>query len=309
VLVIAGDNLGSGALIAADKVITCAHVVGDEGQVAIVFKPAEEGREIAATDAFRARVIAIDRADDLALLQVPPAPNGAQPMQLGSQKEFEIGADVHAIGHPTGETWTYTRGIISQYRKGFKWSTEDGLEHLADVIQTQTPINPGNSGGPLISDEGHLIGVNSFKSSGEGLNFAVSADEVRKLLGKVGVAHAADPPKPTPPKECTAKVLYTGRNNQNNANIKAIDWACSGKVGALLVVPDDPTKPIVLMISSLDSGQTDIWFVDTTRRGKWDYELISSKHDGKIDLIGYDIDGNLRASRVEAYNGQVPSTF
>ena len=28
-------------------------------------------------------------------------------MPLGSEKEIEIGADVHAIGHPTGEAWTY----------------------------------------------------------------------------------------------------------------------------------------------------------------------------------------------------------
>src|SRR5262245_45045244 len=57
--------------------------------------------------------------------------------------------------------------------------------HRANVIQTQTPINPGNSGGPLISESGKLLGVNSFKASGEGLeglNFAVSIIDVIAFL-------------------------------------------------------------------------------------------------------------------------------
>ena len=56
--------------------------------------------------------------------------------------EAQVGADVHAIGHPQGQTWTYTKGLISQVRPDYQWGP-----HKADVIQTQTPINPGNSGG------------------------------------------------------------------------------------------------------------------------------------------------------------------
>ena len=50
-------------------------------------------------------------------------------------------------------------------------------------IQTQTPINPGNSGGPLLSDDGKIVGVNTFYRTGaEGLKFAVAANEIRYLL-------------------------------------------------------------------------------------------------------------------------------
>ena len=95
--------------------------------------------------------------------------------------------DVHAIGHPTGEAWTYTTGVISQYRQAYEWQVEDDpIKHRADIIQTQTPINPGSSGGPLFGDSSSLIGVNSFKAGGEGLNFAVSVDEVRKFLARSG---------------------------------------------------------------------------------------------------------------------------
>src|SRR5690242_6146696 len=40
---------------------------------------------------------------------------------------------------PTRCTWTYTTGVISQYRIGMEWSAEN-VKHKADVIQTQTPI-------------------------------------------------------------------------------------------------------------------------------------------------------------------------
>lgn len=307
VLVINDEGLGSGVLIGPNKVVTNAHVVGEFKVVAIVFKPIEEGRKLTKADLYRAELVGIDRARDLALLQVPSAPNGAQAIELGDVKEIEIGADVHAIGHPTGETWTYTKGIISQYRKDFKWINDDGVKHEADVIQTQTPINPGNSGGPLISDAGHLLGINSFKGEGEGLNFAISVEDVRKFLAK------PMPPEPeiaeddAGSKKCKPKILYDGRNKDDTAQIRSVDWACSGKVGAMIEIPDDPAKPIVLMISSDDSGKADRWFYDTKRRGVWDYELISSKHDGKIDMIAYGIDKNFRASRVEPYTGQADS--
>ena len=55
-------------------------------------------------------------------------------------------------------------------------------------IQTDAAINPGNSGGPLIATEtGTVIGVNTFKqvrsdTEIEGLNFAVSAEELKKAF-------------------------------------------------------------------------------------------------------------------------------
>jgi S1-C subfamily serine protease len=67
-----------------------------------------------------------------------------------------------------------------------------GREHRATVIQTQTPINPGNSGGPLLSDNGRMIGVNSFGDpKAQGLNFAVSVSDVRAFLASPNSAIAS----------------------------------------------------------------------------------------------------------------------
>jgi S1-C subfamily serine protease len=176
VLILTKDGLGSGTLISSSaEVITNWHVVKGYSSVAVVFKPAVEGREPTREDIKLGHVVRYDETADLALLKAIEVPPGRNPIRLGDGSDISIGADVHAIGHPTGEAWTYTKGVISQYRLGFEWQTKgESGKHKADVIQTQTPINPGNSGGPLIGDSGTLIGVNSFKTSGEGLNFAAS---------------------------------------------------------------------------------------------------------------------------------------
>src|SRR5262249_1939909 len=99
---------------------------------------------------------------------------------------------VAAIGHPEGQSWTYTKGIVSQIRPDFAWSTGQGESHRATVIQTQTPINPGNSGGPLLSDDGRIVGINSFRATeGEGLNFAVSAKDISAFLNNQADGMAA----------------------------------------------------------------------------------------------------------------------
>jgi S1-C subfamily serine protease len=99
----------------------------------------------------------------MSLRSIKYAPiNPPKPIDLADEKDIAVGADVNAIGHPENLRWSYTKGIISQIRNGFAWSDESKIKHHADVIQTQTPINPGNSGGPVLSDDGKLIGVNTF---------------------------------------------------------------------------------------------------------------------------------------------------
>jgi S1-C subfamily serine protease len=158
---------------------------------------------------------------------------------------------VRAIGHPRQNDWSLTKGIISQYRRGYVWtygsadaatSGDPTIKHKANIIQTQTPINPGNSGGPLISDSGTLIGVNTGKGEGEGLNFAVSAEDVRRFL--------AEPTKPNaeaPKSICELKEMARFRNKENNAAVISYDLNCSGKANAEYVVPDRKTDAIRLV--------------------------------------------------------------
>jgi S1-C subfamily serine protease len=174
VLVVTDKGFGSGSIIAGGYILTNWHVVGEFRQVGVIYKPDGQGSQPSSANMIAAQVIRTDRTHDLALLKPVSIPTGIRPIDLGDRNDFSVGSDVHAIGHPSGEAWSYTKGIISQVRDNYVWNAEPKLTFKADVIQTQTPISPGSSGGPLLSDDGKLIGVNSFKDlKAEAINFAV----------------------------------------------------------------------------------------------------------------------------------------
>jgi Trypsin-like peptidase domain len=240
-------------------------------------------------------------AADLALVKVADSPVARNPLRLGDMGEISVGADVHAIGHPTGEQWTYTTGVISQYRIGAEWST-DNVKHKADVIQTQTPINPGNSGGPLISDSGSLIGVNSFKrSDAEGLNFAVAVDEVKKFLARKGSRSVQEGTVAKNQNNCEAKQVASWRDKEHNANVYGYDTNCGGKLNAEYIVPDKQSDPIMLRADRNGDGRADVIYFDFQRRGKWDLSLWDENFDGHYTLVGYHADGSLTPSSFESY--------
>jgi S1-C subfamily serine protease len=301
VLVVSKDGIGSGSLVSTDgKILTNWHVVNRDREVGIVFKPELEGGRITRSDVYRAKVIRVDEIADLALLQAQGVSPHAKPLPLGSMEQAAVGADVHAIGHPTGESWTYTKGIISQVRRGYEWSVESGRAHKADVIQTQTPINPGNSGGPLLADDGRLVGVNSFKAPGEGLNFAVAVDEVQRFLASSTDRRHSTISRPAPdPVECRPRELRRGRSTTMKADKVIYDLTCTGKENAILTIPDDPKQPMTLGVDSQGNGKIDIVYVDLDRDGEWDTSYYDTDGDGKPDLIGYHRDGEWKPYRFE----------
>jgi S1-C subfamily serine protease len=301
VLIATKEGLGSGSLVSTSgEVITNWHVVKGYAYVGVVFKPTIEGREPTRDEIKRGQVVKYDEVADLALVKVSEVPAGRNPIRLGDSGEIAIGSDVHAIGHPTGEAWTYTTGVISQYRLAYEWQADEDIKHKADIIQTQTPINPGNSGGPLISDSGSLIGVNSFKAKGEGLNFAVSVDDVKKFLVRPGnrVARKVNNEKKA---ECSPKEISRFRNKENNATIIAYDMFCTGKDTGENVIPDKQANAIFLRVDRNGDGKADVIFFDLKRRGKWDISWWDENYDGHWTLVGYHDDGSLKPSRFESY--------
>lgn len=305
-LIMTDEAEGSASLIATTSLaggkrsgvlLTSAHVVGDAREVAVVFKPQKEGDKITKAQAVRGRVVKLDPVRDLALVEVESVPASVATIPLGSMGEVQVGADVHAIGHPEGQIWTYTKGLISQFRPDYTWGP-----HKVDVIQTQTPINPGNSGGPLISDGGKLIGVNFFKQQGEGLNFAVAISDVERFL-KAAQDGAYDPPSAVAAaaKPCEPKVAYEGRSKDDKAFVRTLDMDCSGKVNAALIVPDDKSLPIEFSMDLNKDGKIDVWIIDEDRDGKWDISYWDTDFDGKPDLVGHHPDGDPKPTRMEKY--------
>ncbi|MPN20055.1 Serine protease Do-like HtrA [bioreactor metagenome] len=73
-----------------------------------------------------------------------------------------------------------TTGIVSAVSRDVEI---DGKK--MNLIQTDTAINPGNSGGPLINARGEVIGINTAKLSGngiEGIGFSIPINDVSSKL-------------------------------------------------------------------------------------------------------------------------------
>ena len=158
------NGFGSGFLVSSSGfIVTNAHVVGDDKSVTIQFR---DGRTVAGV------VVDRDVSADLALvksdLQAGPK------LALGKLAAAGIGTAVISIGTPKGLDWSVSKGIVSAVRE-----REGGI-----LIQTDAAINAGNSGGPLINIErNEVIGVITFAlkdATVEGLNFAVSAEQILK---------------------------------------------------------------------------------------------------------------------------------
>ena len=137
---------------------------------------------ISQVDSYSAKLIKINKTKDLAMIEVEQLPLKIKPVTFGKFSRSLIGKTAYAIGHPEGHLWTFTSGMISQIRPDYSWRYR-GSRHKANVIQTQAPINPGNSGDLCLMIK-ELIGVNTFTSEGENLNFAIAINDVVDFINE-----------------------------------------------------------------------------------------------------------------------------
>ena len=300
VMIVTDEGFGTGSVISDDGVIlTNWHVVEGYSVVGVIFKPQPEGRSVGPADIILGIVEKVDEVADLAVVRIYTLPDSARPIPLGESATIQVGADVHAIGHPTGEAWTYTKGFVSQLRDSYEWTAELGLMHEANVIQTQTPISPGSSGGPLLNDSGAIIGINSFKTEGESLNFAVSVSEIRRFLVTDGDRIAAKASEDEPAVTCDIQSRASGRTENGDGDLYTIDLDCDDIDDGLIIVPDAESEPIVLVIDSNDDGRTDTIIIDKDRDYLWDVSYYDLNGDGEEDIVGIHSDGGLQPSRLE----------
>jgi S1-C subfamily serine protease/CHAT domain-containing protein len=297
VLVVAGNDIGSGTVIDAQgHVLTNWHVVENGQNIIVFFKPTA-GSTLKKENAYAAQVLKADPETDLALLKIKSPPPKLAIAKLGLIKTVEVGQEVHAIGHPEGETWTYTKGIISQIRDTYEWSYDKNLKHRSKVIQTQTPINPGNSGGPLINDNGEVIGVNSFTKRGEGLNFAVAIDVIRKFLTTKEVKKA--PRQPSSDTLKNAKYIEYDTNKDGVTDILGIDSNGNGKVDIYAVDLNQDGVIDYMGIDENENGKIEIKIYDTDKDGIFETYVFDLNEDGKIELYGLDVDGDGEIDKYE----------
>jgi putative serine protease PepD len=168
-----GEGTGTGVVLTADgEILTNAHVVADATEVHVRFAGETEPR--------RAKVLASDPGNDLALLKIEAT--DLKPATFAQPGTIRIGDGVIAIGYALDLDGgpTVTSGIISALKRTI--ITENGL------IQTDAAISSGNSGGPLVNFRGEVVGINTAvarsdaNSAANNVGFSIAVDEIVPVL-------------------------------------------------------------------------------------------------------------------------------
>lgn len=179
VVVVHSDrSVGTGFVVGKNGyVLTCAHVLPEDGQMILAYNLTRDGRTEAVSTT--AVVVLVDEGRDLALLKIQPREPLAHVI-LHDGKSIETGEAITVIGNPglgsTILTHTMTTGIVSNPDREL-----DGQHY----IQSSAAVNPGNSGGPMFDSTGRVVGLISLKADIEGAGFAVPARVLREFLQRV----------------------------------------------------------------------------------------------------------------------------
>lgn len=172
---------GSGVIITEDGyILTNNHVVSSGSSSS--YYQVSQATSLTVTlygdeTEYEAKIVGTDEQTDLAVLKIEK--DGLQAAELGDSSAVKVGEFAMAIGNPLNMPSTVTTGIISATNRDI---TSDNVTYK--VIQTDAAINSGNSGGALINAEGKVIGINTLKLSGsgiEGIGFAIPINDTKNV--------------------------------------------------------------------------------------------------------------------------------
>jgi S1-C subfamily serine protease len=182
----AGAAEGSGFVLDDEGgIVTNAHVVTDESsgnrraakQVYVEFPD---------RNVVGAEIVGFDPFADVALLDVDPDGFDLHPLELGDDKDLQVGQPVAAIGSPFGEQQSLSSGIVSATDRSVQSLTQFQIE---GAIQTDASINPGNSGGPLLDAAARVIGINqqieTNSGANDGVGFAVPVSSIKRSVAQL----------------------------------------------------------------------------------------------------------------------------
>ncbi len=187
---VVGFGHGSGFAVAANRVLTNAHVVEAAerypGNVMIGVVPSEGSKS------YQGRLIAVDAERDLALIEfsgirLPPLTFYNGPVSEGDA--------MIALGYPGNVDLATARSAadfitpLSPVRSQGVFSGRRNLQGVSVLLHT-AGIARGNSGGPLLDPCGRVLGVNSAVTRADdgdaSFGFAIGNDEVAAFLREAG---------------------------------------------------------------------------------------------------------------------------
>ena len=178
-----GVGQGSGFFgIAPGMVLTNAHVLGmlqpdspRPQSIEVVLNSGQKDEK-----RFRARIRAVDRFSDLAVLDIGGATGVPAPLEVKPARNLRPTQEVYVVGFPLGDKLgrevSVRKSSVAALRRAAKDSDE------IEKVQVQGGMDPGNSGGPVVDKNGNVVGVSVSGIVGTQINFAIPGERVHTIM-------------------------------------------------------------------------------------------------------------------------------
>ena len=179
---------GSGLIISDDGyILTNNHVVSSSTSESNSYYQITDAGKVTVTlfgdeTEYEAKIVGQDEQTDLAVIKIEKT--GLTKAEFADSDSVKVGEFAMAVGNPVNMNSTVTTGIISAVNR--KITDSDGKTYTC--IQTDAAINSGNSGGALVNSEGKVIGINTLKLSGtgiEGIGFAIPINSTTDITSQL----------------------------------------------------------------------------------------------------------------------------
>ncbi|MFR2533740.1 MAG: S1C family serine protease [Clostridia bacterium] len=174
---------GSGIIISEDGyILTNNHIVNSTNSSSSSYYEVGKANKVTVflyndETEYEGTIIGTDEQTDLAVIKIEKT--GLTAAELGDSDNVKVGEFAMAIGNPLGMQSSVSAGMISALNRKI---TSDGVTF--NLIQTDAAINAGNSGGALVNADGQVIGINTLKASGtgvEGMGFAIPINSAKPI--------------------------------------------------------------------------------------------------------------------------------
>ncbi|MBI4402859.1 MAG: trypsin-like peptidase domain-containing protein, partial [Deltaproteobacteria bacterium] len=164
-----GSTVATGFVVDSSRgwILTNAHVVGrSPGMLGVAFSD---------SDYVEARRVYVDGELDLAVIQALTGKR--RQAQLDCSGKAASGIPVIAYGHPQGNFFVGTRGIVSAVNSELK-------ELFGSHLQIDAPLNGGNSGSAVINlNNGKVVGVVTAQMKGaQNMGFALEIRQACRII-------------------------------------------------------------------------------------------------------------------------------
>ncbi|AOX46986.1 MULTISPECIES: MarP family serine protease [unclassified Microbacterium] len=169
---------GSGFVVAADRIVTNAHVVAgvDTPLVELPGRPAREGR-----------VVYFDPTDDIAVVSV----DGLDAAPLPISPTLEVGASAVVQGYPGGGPFTSGSAQVLSSGTVPVPDIYDTSSVPRDIYALAAVVRPGNSGGPLLTTTGEIAGIVFARSdTDDNVGYAMTPAELLPVMAQMDALSA-----------------------------------------------------------------------------------------------------------------------